>query len=241
MQEQRRRINAYNREVDRVNKANQKAVDDFNRRLRRAADDANRQEQRRVDAYNRHVTEVNSHNQKVDAHNRTLISSLARRSPRVVFTQDEQQLADRVQQVLMQQDDREYDVFVSYAHIDGADVARQLTSELRYLGVRVWMDDVMALGQGMARQMDRGLVASRCGVAVLTPAYVTGRFWTERELGVLLHKATLIPVAHNVSFAEIAKYSGFLGDLVGLSTHQDAVPLLAQKIAAIVLPNTAAA
>lgn len=63
--------------------------------------------------------------------------------------------------------------------------------------------------------MDRGLQRARAGVVLLTPANVAGRFWTERELGALLHKALLIPVLHNVTFAEVAEYSGILPDLAG--------------------------
>jgi hypothetical protein len=80
--------------------------------------------------------------------------------------------------------------------------------------------------------MDRGLQKARAGVAVLTPAYLVGRFWTERELGALLHKETLIPVLHGVNFAEVSEYSGILPDLAGFETGRDAVEVIAQKIAA---------
>jgi hypothetical protein len=64
---------------------------------------------------------------------------------------------------------------------------------------------------------------------------VAGRFWTERELGALLHKETLIPVLHGVSFEQVAEYSGILPDLAGFQTSRDPVEVIAQKIAAAVV------
>lgn len=68
----------------------------------------------------------------------------------------------------------------------------------------------------------------------LTPAYLAGRFWTERELGALLAKATLIPVLHNVTFDDVKEYSGILPDLAGFTTANDSIKLIAEKIAAAV-------
>ena len=70
---------------------------------------------------------------------------------------------------------------------------------------------------------------------MLTPAYLTGRFWTERELGALLHKDTLIPVVHNVTFDDVKEYSGILPDLAGFTTEKDTVVEIAAKIASAVL------
>ena len=83
--------------------------------------------------------------------------------------------------------------------------------------------------------MDKGLQRARAGIALLTPAYLVGRFWTERELGALLHKDTLIPVLHGVTFEEVAEYSGILPDLTGFETSRDSVEVIAQKIAAALL------
>ena len=133
-------------------------------------------------------------------------------------------------------DPREYDSFISYARIDGATVAGQLQTELEELGVSVWFDEVAIIpGRSQSLQMDAGLRKARSGIAVLTPAYLTGRFWTERELGVLLNKQTLIPVLHNVTFDDVREYSGILPDLAGFTTVQDHIPDIAKKIAAAIL------
>jgi hypothetical protein len=227
---QRRAQQKLNQEIDRVNRANKKAVDDYNRK---------------VDAHNKKVVadynaRVRDHNRKANAHNRKVIAELNRQlrsgSSTVRYTQPEQQLADRVYHAVAALDPREYDSFLSYARIDGAEVAGQLRDELEELGVAVWFDEVAIVpGRSQSLQMDAGLQKARSGIAILTPAYLAGRFWTERELGALLSKDTLIPVLHNVTFEDVKQYSGILPDLAGFTTAHDSIPDIAKKIAAAVL------
>lgn len=236
--ELKRRVDAYNRQVDQHNK---KVISDYNREAARV----DRENQRRIDEHNR---KVEQHNRKVvadytrqvdrvNAHNKAVIADLDRQlrsassGPR--YTPQEQALADRVQRAAPLRDEREWDAFLSYATIDGADVADQLRQHLEALGVSVWFAPLaIRPGHSQALQMDKGLQKARAGVALLTPAYLVGRFWTERELGVLLHKDTLIPVLHGVSFDEVAEYSGILPDLAGFETSRDSIDVIAQKVAA---------
>lgn len=227
---QRKAQQQVKREVDRVNRANKKIIDDHNRK---------------VDAHNRKVVSdynrsVRQHNQKADAHNRKVIADLNRQlrtaSSPVRYSEPERQLADKVHEAVASLDPREYDSFLSYARIDGAEVASQLRDELESLGVAVWFDEVAIIpGRSQSLQMDAGLRKARSGITVLTPAYLTGRFWTERELGALLNKSTLIPVLHNVTFDDVKQYSGILPDLAGFTTQHDSVEDIAKKIAAAVL------
>jgi hypothetical protein len=109
---------------------------------------------------------------------------------------------------------------------------------LEELGVSVWFDAAsIKPGHSMSRQMDEGLRKARAGVVLLTPAYLTGRFWTERELGVLLHKNTVIPVLHGVTFEDVGEYSGILTDLAGFTTKEDSTETIAVKITEAVLPQ----
>jgi len=241
---QRRAEAQFKREIDRVNRENQRRIDAHDREV----DRVNRENQRRLDAYNRRVDQ---HNQKVvtdynrqvrsaTAHNTAVIANLNRQlrsapsGPR--YTAGEQALADRVQRAVPQRDEREWDTFLSYARIDGAGVGEELCRRLEELGVSVWFDAIaITPGKSQAIQMDKGLQSARAGIALLTPAYLVGRFWTERELGALLSKETLIPVLHGVSFAQVAEYSGILPDLAGFETSRDSVEVIAQKIAAALL------
>lgn len=238
--ENKRRIDDYNRQVDRENR---RRVDEYNRQARRQneevqrrVDKANRDNQRELDAYNRHVTSVNQHNRQVDAAQKTTIADLAQRLNATRYSPQEEQLAARIAEVIAAHDPRQWDVFLSYARIDGSDVGRELRSQLEALGVRVWFDEVaIQPGKSQARQMDQGLAKALCGIALLTPAYIAGRFWTERELGALLSKNTLIPVLHEVTFDEVKEYSGILPDLAGFETARHSVAEIADKIADAVL------
>lgn len=232
---QRRAEQQIKREVDRVNRVNKKAVDDYNRK---------------ADAHNKkvianHNARVREHNRKADAHNKKVIADLNRElrsaTSSIRYTEPERRLADRVYEAVATLDPREYDSFLSYARIDGADVADELRIELERLGVAVWFDEVAIIpGRSQSLQMDAGLRKARSGIALLTPAYLTGRFWTERELGALLSKETLIPVLHNVTFEDVKQYSGILPDLAGFTTARDSIANIAKKIAAAVLVDNGA-
>lgn len=193
-------MDAYNRKVEQQNK---NAVADYNR-------------------------EVDARNRKADAHNKRVIAGINRQlraassGPR--YTESEQALADHLQRSLPDTDDREWDTFLSYARIDAADVAGAFRDHLDNLRVAVWFDALtITPGKSQALQMDKGLQKARPGIVLLSPAYVAGRFWTERELGALLGKETLIPVLHNVTFDEVAEYSGILPD--SLASIRRVIPL----------------
>jgi hypothetical protein len=242
---QRKAEEQLKREVDRVNRINKQRVDDYNRK---------------AEAHNRKVvadynSRIREHNRKVDAHSQRDIADLNRQlrsaSATVRYTPAERQLADRVYRAVAAIDPREYDAFLSYARIDGAQAAGDLRSQLEALGVAVWFDEVaMIPGRSQSLQMDAGLRKARAGIALLTPAYLAGRFWTERELGALLSKETLIPVLHAVTllsketlipvlhavtFEDVKQYSGIPPDLSGFSTASDSIPDIAKKIAAAIL------
>jgi hypothetical protein len=131
-QDLQRQVNAYNREVERVNRENQRRIDEHNRKVAR-------HNQKVINDYNRDVARVNEHNRRVDARNSAVIAELARQlrststqGPR--YTVRERELADRVQSAATALDNREYDAFLSYARIDGAEVGDALRRELERLG-----------------------------------------------------------------------------------------------------------
>lgn len=212
-------------QIDRVNRENQRRVDAHNRKV-------GQHNKKVISDYNREVDRVNSHNRRVVGDlNRQLRT--ASTGPR--YTDQEQVLADRIQEVVAQRDNREWDIFLSYARIDGSEAANALRSHLEEFGIRVWFDEIAIIpGKSQALQMDKGLQKARAGIVLLTPAYLVGRFWTERELGALLHKDMLIPVLHDVTFEQVSEYSGILPDLAGFETARDDIAVIADKIAAAV-------
>ncbi|CCH89283.1 protein of unknown function [Modestobacter italicus] len=236
-------------EIDRVNRENKRRVEAYNREASRVNARNRQAAQRQLDAHNREIERVNAHNrqvnqrnQRANEQNRTAVANLNRQLRSVSssgpsYTPAEQTLADRIQAQVVLHPDRDLDAFLSYARSDGSEVGVALRDALEALGVAVWFDEIAIVpGRSQSLQMDRGLRTARCGITLLTQAYLTGRFWTERELGALLHKATLIPVLHNVTFEEVAEYSGILPDLAGFETSRDCVEVIAEKIAAAVLP-----
>jgi hypothetical protein len=223
---QRKAEAALDREVKRANRENQRRVDVYNRKV-------DRHNEKVIADYNRDVDKVN-------AHNRSVVDDLTRRlraaETGLRYTPGEQALVDQIQHAVAPRDSREWDAFLSYARIDGAAAGGELRQELEKLGVSVWFDEItITPGKSQALQMDQGLQKARAGIALLTPAYLVGRFWTERELGALLHKDTLIPVLHGVTFEEVAAYSGILPDLGGFETSRDSIEAIAQKIASAVI------
>jgi TIR domain len=232
-----RKINDYNRQVNEHNRRVVTGVNAYNREVSAF----NQQVTQRVRETNR---QIDTRNRAADAHNRQVITDInsalrkAQDSPTVTYTPAESTLVERVQDAIgILPPTKETDVFLSYARIDGATTATALRAALEGLGVSVWFDAAsMKPGHSMSRQMDEGLRKARAGVVLLTPAYLTGRFWTERELGVLLHKNTIIPVLHGVTFKDVGEYSGILTDLAGFTTQDDSIETIALKISEAVLP-----
>lgn len=231
------------REIDRVNRANQRAVNEYNRQVdqhnRREIDRVNRENKKAVDDYNRRVAQ---HNRAADQHNQQVVGEINRRlasaTRTVTYQPVERELVERVHDAIDFDDGRDYDVFLSYARIDGEATAKALATALEQRDVSVWYDAVaIQPGKSQSLQMDAGLRKARAGIAVLTAAYLAGRFWTQRELGALLNKPTLIPVLHGVTFADVREYSGILPDLAGFTTEHDDIDTIADKIAPAVAPR----
>lgn len=156
-------------------------------------------------------------------------------TPGLNFSPTEHEVAERVRAAVATRPDRQYDFFCSYAKLDGYETARAVCDNLESLGASVWFDDdAMKVGRSMSRAMDLGLARSRAGIVVVTPAYLAGRFWPERELGALLHKDIVVPVLHNVTFEQLGDVSPFLADTKGFTTAGEDPAGIAAKIFAAV-------
>ena len=115
--------------------------------------------------------------------------------------------------------DREFDIFLSHTHSD-ADVAADLYLELTDRGLAVWFDGAeLVLGLSLSEQIDKGMTRSRIAVMLVTPAFLEGRYWIEREMyGFFSSRKRVIPVMDGVTHEEVLVYSTLLGDRFGLST-----------------------
>jgi hypothetical protein len=118
-----------------------------------------------------------------------------------------------------------YDVFISHASEDKAQVALPLAAYLERQGFRVWLDVFeLTIGDSLRRRIDQGLSASRFGVVILSPDFLR-KVWTNEELDGLVarqegkHKV-ILPTWHNLSHNDILSYSPMLAGKVAVSTTQ---------------------
>ena len=110
---------------------------------------------------------------------------------------------------------RRYDVFISYAHKDGRDVAAQLDAGLVDRGLTVWRDkSQMQIGSTICDEIKDGLDNSRYAIVVITPAYYERRN-TLMELGGIVfgdYKGKIIVILHKTSREDVAQKLPALAD-----------------------------
>jgi hypothetical protein len=136
-------------------------------------------------------------------------------------------------------EDRPYDVFVCHATEDKDAIVRPLVGALEGEGLAVWYDEgTLRIGANLRRTIDAGLIRSRFGVVVLSPAFF-GHGWRQYELDglVALEQADgrqrILPVWHNVTRADVAGYSPSLSGLLARSTSEFSVDEIAKEIAEV--------
>lgn len=121
------------------------------------------------------------------------------------------------------QDNRQYDVFISHASEDKESFANGLAEKLAAAGLVVWYDDmVLVWGDSLRRSIDKGLARSRFGVVILSEHFFK-KEWPQRELDGLVQLETMgqsriLPIWHKISKDEVAKASPTLADKVALNT-----------------------
>lgn len=130
------------------------------------------------------------------------------------------------------------DVFLCHAWNDRNGAAKELHDYLEACGVKVWFSEKdVPLGTTLLRQIDKGLRNSRIGIVLVTPALLGSlrrEGIADRELAALLAREQLVPIAHNTTFEAIRNESPLLGSRSGLSTGEDTMAVVAEKIAELV-------
>lgn len=105
--------------------------------------------------------------------------------------------------------------------------------------VTVWFSEAsLRLGTDMRAAIDRGLVSSRIGLVLVTPAMLdrlrTDRSVAGSELSALPRRNLLVPVLHDVTFEDLDQVSPLLASRGGLSTTEDSIEEIAVKISELV-------
>lgn len=136
--------------------------------------------------------------------------------------------------------DVNYDVFISHASEDKAGVVRPLAEALRGGGLSVWYDEFeLRIGVSLRRSIDKGIRASRFGIVVLSKAFFK-KGWPNYELDGLVTKAVsgdqvLLPIWHNITKDEVVTYSASLADKVARNTTTQTLEEIADEIIEVVL------
>jgi len=130
------------------------------------------------------------------------------------------------------------DVFLCHAWDDRKGTAKELHDLLESKGVSVWFSEKdVALGTSLLREIDKGLVKSRVGIVLVTPALLSrlkGEGIADKELSALLARDLLVPIVHETSYEDLREISPLLGSRSGLSTEEDSTETVAIKLAELV-------
>lgn len=130
------------------------------------------------------------------------------------------------------------DVFLCHAWDDRQGAAKDLHDLLEARGVRVWFSEKdLGLGVPMMRAIDKGLVNSRVGIVLVTPAMLRrlpAEGVADKELSALLRRERLVPVVHGTTYEELEKVSLLLASRAGLNTAEESMAAVAAKIAELV-------
>ena len=130
------------------------------------------------------------------------------------------------------------DIFLCHAWDDRQGDAKELYDLLEALGVSIWFSEKdVALGTSLLREIDKGLVKSRVGIVLVTPALLRrlpAAGVADKELSALLATEQLVPIVHNTSYEALRNVSPLLASRSGLSTGEDTMPEVADKLAELV-------
>lgn len=132
------------------------------------------------------------------------------------------------------------DVFLCHAWDDRQGAAKELHDLLESLGVSVWFSEKdVLLGTPLLREIDKGLVKSRVGIVLVTPALLrrlAGEGIADKELSVLLARDLLVPIVHDTTYEALRDVSPLLGSRSGLNTAEDTMENVAAKLAELLAP-----
>ena len=130
------------------------------------------------------------------------------------------------------------DVFLCHAWDDRQGVAKELHDLLTSRDVSVWFSEKdVGLGVPLLRAIDRGLANSRVGIVLVTPALLRrlpAEGIADKELSALLARERLVPIVHETTYEALREVSPLLGSRSGLSTAEEPIEDVADKLAELV-------
>lgn len=124
---------------------------------------------------------------------------------------------------------KKYDVFICHASEDKESLVDPLAAALKNAGVTVWYDHfVLEWGDTLRGAIDRGLVDSRYGIVVFSPAFLKRKKWTEHEIDGLFAREqsgnkVILPIWHNVKREDLLQYGPSLADRLAKDSGADSI------------------
>lgn len=131
-----------------------------------------------------------------------------------------------------------YDAFISHASEDKQKVVRPLANALTRMGFRIWYDEFeLKVGDSLRHSIDSGLVNSRYGIVVLSPAFFA-KNWPQYELNGLTSKEisgqkVILPVWHKITKEDLLAYSPPLADKYAALTDKKTMKAVAESLAEV--------
>lgn len=136
-------------------------------------------------------------------------------------------------------DEKEYDVFISHASEDKEEVVRPLANALKDRKLNVWYDEFeLKIGDSLWQKIDKGVAKSKFGIIILSKNFIK-KGWTNYELDGLITRSIsnqqiLLPIWHNITKQEVIDYSPSIADKVARSTSVNTIEEIADEIAEII-------
>lgn len=157
----------------------------------------------------------------------------------VVYTTKQIKTLTPFRQVVERKADLEVkDVFLCHAWEDRKTSAKNLCDYLTENGTSVWFsENDIPLGSNLLREIDKGLAKCRVGIVFVTPSFlkrIQGNGVADKELSALLAQDTLLPILDGVTFEELRDVSPLLGSRSGLTTDEETMKEIADKISEVV-------
>lgn len=120
----------------------------------------------------------------------------------------------------------EYDVFISHASKDKADLVEELYQSLNKLGVTIFYDkESLEWGDNWKDRILNGTKKAEFAIIVISENFF-GREWTERELSEFLNRQNrngqklILPILHNITVSQLQEKYPSVADLQAIDSSK---------------------
>lgn len=133
-----------------------------------------------------------------------------------------------ITELFAENDNKQYDFFISHASEDKDAFVRVLADRLRTSGFSVWYDEFeLKIGDSLRKKIDQGLFKSKYGIVVISPDFIK-KNWTEYEFNGMIAREmngqkVILPIWHKVTKDEVLAFSPSLSDKMALNTSINSI------------------